>query len=867
MDPSIMKLLEEDEDESMHSGAAVEAFTAALNRDIAGDTSTSQHSDSDTASFSQGSNHLFAQWQSSIHDANTDGHKGQDLNGSGQQEQHSSKMELKQQGSGPQSQQIDAHFSQTMFIPNSEMNPIHITEPNREQNLESSQFSKKMNNQQAIVGEQAMNSVKSGKQVPFGMLLPILVPQLDKERGMQLNTLYMKLKKNEISKMGFVRHMKAIVGDHMLKMAVCKVQVQAQKSQAGPNQSPLQSQASAQPQHLKMPSVGANQGTVLLSHVPSSAAQQTSYSTNAMTNSNVEKSLEMEWKSDSSAMPASQTSISRLSNINQEREHPTIPIQGLSKLQQQHLHFSPPSFAIDGSKSGNYHQFSGSNVSTSASSLKQQPHDSLTRQGPTQVTNVLSVPKFERPNSVIGSKRVQVGTLMPHNWPSSTTKDQKNDAISSMTFIKEEPVDQGSSDKQLKSRHGLSSLPPSKEEQRNITSGTSSDNFPTSRCTAPSNSVPSPMTNQLDPSILSNSPIPSATSPAGPKSSQETPPIKTFMGQKKPLESLCSSPPPPSKKQKVSGPFLDESIEQLNDVTAVSGVNLREEEEHLFSGPKEDNRVSEASRRVVQEEEERLILQNIPLREKVAEIIAKCGLMSISNDVERCLSLCVEERLRGLISNLIRLSKQRVDIEKPRHRTLITSDVQQQITAINQKARAELDKKQTEAEKLQNLYEPEGGVDGDKDEGRVKSFKANKEEDDKMRTTAANVAARAAVGGDDMLSKWQLMAEQARQKRGGGDVFSGSQPGTDLSRKPLSTSQNTETGNQEAEKRGHQTDAVTFGLSRKFARNQGMVPHSKVNPSISIKDVIAALEREPQMLKTTLIYRLYEKARANVVAK
>ena len=30
-----------------------------------------------------------------------------------------------------------------------------------------------------------------------------------------------------------------------------------------------------------------------------------------------------------------------------------------------------------------------------------------------------------------------------------------------------------------------------------------------------------------------------------------------------------------SKKQKVSGAFLDQSIEQLNDVTAVSGVNLR----------------------------------------------------------------------------------------------------------------------------------------------------------------------------------------------------------------------------------------------------------------------------------------------------
>lgn len=59
----------------------------------------------------------------------------------------------------------------------------------------------------------------------------------------------------------------------------------------------------------------------------------------------------------------------------------------------------------------------------------------------------------------------------------------------------------------------------------------------------------------------------------------------------------------------------------------------------------------------------------------------------------------------------------------------------------------------------------------------------------------------------------------------------------------------------------------SIGLSRKFARNQGMVPHSKVNPSISIKDVIAALEREPQILKTTLIYRLYEKSRANAVAE
>ena len=71
-----------------------------------------------------------------------------------------------------------------------------------------------------------------------------------------------------------------------------------------------------------------------------------------------------------------------------------------------------------------------------------------------------------------------------------------------------------------------------------------------------------------------------------------------------------------------------------------------------------------------------------------------------------------------------------------------------------------------------------------------------------MRTTAANVAARAAVGGDDMLSKWQLMAEQARQKREGGtDAASGSQPGKDVNRKTSSTPGRATKDNQETEKR------------------------------------------------------------------
>ncbi|CAI0451714.1 unnamed protein product [Linum tenue] len=115
---------------------------------------------------------------------------------------------------------------------------------------------------------------------------------------------------------------------------------------------------------------------------------------------------------------------------------------------------------------------------------------------------------------------------------------------------------------------------------------------------------------------------------------QEAPPKKPSFGQKKQLEAVGSSPAPASKKQKVSGALSDKSIDQLNDVTAVSGVNLQKEEEQLFSTNKEDSRVSKASRRAVQEDEERLILQKTPLQKKVAEIMSKCGLKNASNDVD-----------------------------------------------------------------------------------------------------------------------------------------------------------------------------------------------------------------------------------------
>jgi transcription initiation factor TFIID subunit 4 len=74
-----------------------------------------------------------------------------------------------------------------------------------------------------------------------------------------------------------------------------------------------------------------------------------------------------------------------------------------------------------------------------------------------------------------------------------------------------------------------------------------------------------------------------------------------------------------------------------------------------------------------------------------------------------------------------------------------------------------------------------------------------------MRTTAANVAARVAAGGDDMLSKWQLLAERNKQRSEGGDGSSGPVPGSMLQHKSSLKSGKESMEEQGIEKRGYST--------------------------------------------------------------
>uniref|UniRef100_A0A1D1YJ56 Transcription initiation factor TFIID subunit 4B n=2 Tax=Anthurium amnicola TaxID=1678845 RepID=A0A1D1YJ56_9ARAE len=588
--------------------------------------------------------------------------------------------------------------------------------------------------------------------------------------------------------------------------------------------------------------------------------------------------------------------------VKEEREVSLVSIQAVNKQQQHSMH--PPSSvaSLYGGKVNtfNSHMLPRPPGTSSVASRKSQAQDSqirqLTPQGIVSTQSVASLPmnvmnasKYEVQNIATETNRHggSVSHFTSHlhpqqsqvTWQSSAIKEQKSSTtigLSTLSVVKQEVSEQTGEQQSrpqfpaLQGSFGTmhidqASPAPSSSKDETVEKQASKITFSASTSTVMTTQMPGSMTSQLESGLQIRSQIPSAAPLAAAGTSTRTPQKKPSVGQKKPLETQAT-PPSASKKQKVSGAYLDQSIEQLNDVTAVSGVNLREEEEQLLSAPKEESRASEATRRVVQEEEERLILQKAPLQRKLVEIMSKCGIKNINTDVERCISLSVEERLRGLISNLIRVSRQRVDIEKARHRIVFTSDVRRQILMMSKKAKEEWEKKQAEeAEKLRKQNESEGnaGTDAEKEKdegGRSKPLKATKEEDDKMRTTAANVAARAAVGGDDMLSKWQLMAEQARQKREGGlDTISGTQPERTSSRKPSSNFGRASREVQEAEKKGPSV-ASAAGSMRKFGR---IMLQPKVVCSVSTKDVVSILEREPQMAKSALIYRLYERVTGN----
>lgn len=900
-----------------------------------------------------------------------------------QQLHHLPQPQQQQLQQSQQQQQLQQPQQQSQQPP--QQQPLHHLPQPQQQQLPPLQQQQHPNQQQQSPQHQqlhhqpplqpAMSQATSSMRRPnvashsisFGSLIPMILPHISKEQAQRLQSLYTKLRKNEITKEDFLRSTRSVVGDKMLVQAVRQMQ-HSQQAQPQSIQSPQQqqqqqhSQGSSQqlvPQQ-NFHSQQLNEQQPFQQVSPISLHQQTQRTSDyqSLSQSTASTSLSVSQSSSDNNPPQSrqagehrpelsslhlnQNSAMNLHQVKQEVDRTIVTFQSSNQQQQQHMQVAQSPFSMYGRTPGNYssHSFAVSQGITQSTAVKTPIQDSQTRpaihsqgvvqpQGPLpQLSNVKAMPKYDvsklpkRPQDDDRLKMLQSGGTSHFSgqhhqgvWGAALDKEQAvNTGISpSPSLLVKQEVNDQNTDQQHKAQtikpitdnpsavkgaslDQVQSLVQPKSEvvehQSIKTSNISSVNIST--MTQPAGStvlhtdhvMQAPLAtsgtasaatlhHSLSPfggpiSHSSGNPLQGQTRlqlPSTPPSSavgsqMRTPTKKPLIGQKKAYEVAGPSTQLSSKKQKTSGGFLDQSIDQLNDVTAVSGVNLREEEEQLFAGPKEESHTTEAMRRVVQEEEDRMFLQKGPLHAKLAGIMAKCGIKNVSSDTERCLSLCVEERLRTMVGHLIRLSKQRVDLEKVSHKVTITADVRREIQLMNKKAKEDWEKKQAdEAEKLRKLNEAENnaGVEGEKDENRPKAQRASKEEEDKMRANAANVAARAAVGGDDMLSKWQLMAEKARQKREGAtDGVSNSRGNKEVNRKTVGGLKTANASDhQEGDNKG--ANAATTGSVRSMGRNLG--PSSQIKPirNISVKDVVALLEREPQMTKSTILYRLYER--------
>jgi len=162
----------------------------------------------------------------------------------------------------------------------------------------------------------------------------------------------------------------------------------------------------------------------------------------------------------------------------------------------------PPSSFPMYTTSGSFHSFPGPNTNASGSTLRPHLHDSHMRHvahnqpmgstglgGPPQsTTNMMTMPKFERPSSVNDPSRVQGGATSHFQNSSSLPLNSAPGQGSSVSHVKQESVDQSFEKNNAASMTSNEDL--EKESSRMVLS--------TPNNMAPASSVSPSMTTQLD---------------------------------------------------------------------------------------------------------------------------------------------------------------------------------------------------------------------------------------------------------------------------------------------------------------------------------------------------------------------------------
>ncbi|EGG20135.1 hypothetical protein DFA_07255 [Cavenderia fasciculata] len=208
----------------------------------------------------------------------------------------------------------------------------------------------------------------------------------------------------------------------------------------------------------------------------------------------------------------------------------------------------------------------------------------------------------------------------------------------------------------------------------------------------------------------------------------------------------------PEKRKKEEEKQTDDdkqSIKELNDVTRIANIDIRNESDHFLpdANGKEDDEHYQA-------EVEPLFLNSAPLKKKIANIITKKGIKSIDENIYEYVSLAAQDYVKTVIEFLIKASHQRVDINKEDLPFTITNDIKKKLLLIEKRERDERIRKENEENErlLREAKQAEALLkkkieSGQASDAKLQKFsKAKQEEEDKQRTISANSTALAAIG-------------------------------------------------------------------------------------------------------------------------
>ncbi|KAI9278492.1 transcription initiation factor TFIID component TAF4 family-domain-containing protein [Phascolomyces articulosus] len=235
-----------------------------------------------------------------------------------------------------------------------------------------------------------------------------------------------------------------------------------------------------------------------------------------------------------------------------------------------------------------------------------------------------------------------------------------------------------------------------------------------------------PMSGPMNPAFKQQAQMPNIPGLQVPPTSRPT----ALPGQSTPAKSNTSTPAP---GQTNAGDRID--YDTLTDVMGYAGVDLKEEEQHFM---KDGEAVGGILPDGVDRSKTQEFMNSELLKERVLELAKPFGLEKLDGDIVSLLALATQERLRGLVEQMVVASKHRIMSQhvsapppmdengQPLYKIVIQQDTKKQLLAIERAEREEEQKrKEAIAERERRSQMGKEGQGGE--EGRSKSKKKDKD--------------------------------------------------------------------------------------------------------------------------------------------